>query len=178
VHRCKVGEACRRCRIRREWQCSRCDSDYKRSRSGGSKLWVVGLLCQNWPTGTTQPGTKVGLMTDGQGPVARRGSQVVDQTQAIPPVRRNGQHLVSLNPRFNVSFLRIRQSSWMYPPKRLSWDSTGLVVPLGRTRPFERLLVRKRLQSGFVAGRIERSRAVLIFCLARLRRCVQKRSRS
>src|SRR6267378_6052559 len=109
----------------------------------GSKLWVVGLLCQNWPTGTTQPGTEVGLMTAGQGPVPGAAVRSLTKPRRFP--LSVGMVSISyLRPRFNVNFLRIRQSSWMYPPKILSWVSTGLVVPLGRTRPFERLLVRKR----------------------------------
>src|SRR5258708_37150710 len=101
---------------------------------------MVGLFCQNWLTGTTQPGTDVGLMTAGHGPVP--GAAVRSVTK--PRRFRLSVGIVSisyLRPRFIVRFLRIRQSSWMYPAKRLSWASTGTVVPLGRTKAFERLLV-------------------------------------
>src|SRR5258708_28247293 len=104
---------------------------------------MVGLFCQNWLTGTTQPGTDVALMTAGHGPVP--GAAVRSVTKPRRPRLSVGMVSISyLKPRFNVSLLRIRQSSWTYPPKRLSWASTGFVVPLGRTRPFERLLLRKR----------------------------------
>src|SRR6266481_4102099 len=78
--RYKVEEAYRRCRIRRERQCSRYDSDYKRSRS---EVRSCGWLDCSARTDR--------LEWAGAG----CGSQVIHQTQAIPPIGWNGQHLVS-----------------------------------------------------------------------------------